>query len=104
MGLGQISSDAERPTHVLTVDQDMGQAGDRPSSGRPLAVGSGVPKGLQNDRRVLLTACLPISCHPSVEVQAVTKHSHEDGTTSEGTLRARGQVRKHVPDAPQDTQ
>ena len=33
MGLGQIACDAERSAHVLTMDQDMHQASDRPSSG-----------------------------------------------------------------------
>ncbi len=101
---GQIAFDAERSTHVLTMDEDMHQAPDRPSPSRRVAVGSGVPKGLQNDRWVLLTAYLPVSRYPSVVVEAVAKHSTEDRANSEGTLRTCGHVSEHVSDAPLGTQ
>jgi hypothetical protein len=104
MCLRQIACDAERSTDVLTMDQDVGESGDRPRSGRRFAVGGGVSKGLQNNPRVLLTAHLPVNCHPSVVVEAVAKHSPEDRAKSEGALRASGHMSKHVPDAPQGTQ
>src|ERR1700722_931396 len=104
MCLGQIAFDAQRSTDVLTMDEDMHQASDRSGSSQGFAVGSGVPKGLQNDRWVLLTASLPISGHPSVVVEAVAKHSTGDRPNSERTLRASGQMSEHVPDAPLGTQ
>ncbi len=104
MCLGQIAFDAERSTYVLTMDEDMCQASDRPSSTQGFAVANGVAKGRQNDRRVLLTACSPISRDPSVVVEAVAKHSPEDRANSESTLRACGDVSENVPDAPQGTQ
>ncbi len=76
----------------------------RPRTGQGFAVSGGVPKGLQKDGWVLLTAYLPISCHPSVVTEAVAKHATEDRANSESTLRARGHVSEHVPDAPQGTQ
>ena len=104
MGLGEISSDAERSTHVLAMDQDVHQASDRPSSGRRFAAGGGVPKGPENDRRVLLTAVPPIGCHPSVVVEAVARYSPNDCCNSEGAFRAGRHVSENVPDAPLGTQ
>lgn len=103
VSLRQIAFDAKRTTNVLTMDQHVHQAGDRATSERGFSIGSGAPKGLKNCRRVLLTPCSPVSCHPPVVVQAVAKHPGDDRPNSEGALRTCGYMRQHVPYAPQAT-
>lgn len=104
MCLGYGAPDAERSTHVLTMDQNMHQSSDRLTTRPGWAIGSGVSKGLQDDRWVLPTPHLPISGYPPVVVEAVAQQPTKDHSHSESTLRACGQVGKNVPDTPRATQ
>lgn len=104
MSFGEVASDAERSTHVLAVDQDVHQSSDPPSPGPDLAAGGDAPEGPENDSGILLTAFLPVGCHPSVVVEAVAKHPAHDRANTEGTLGTRREMSKHVSDSPLDTQ